>query len=201
MISTQQQAQGGSARRRVLALMLISTAVIVIAYAVYSSLLLTKNVSSTKLSSLTSLSSGPLQGQTLPSFSLANLETDTQAVTSASLQGHPAVVNFFASWCTPCQAETPMLAKFASQHKGLVRFIGIDEADSRGAARRFVLRARVRYAVGFDPSKTLASSFDLVGLPTTLFVAANGRVSAEAIGQLTASSLARDYQKVAGSAR
>ena len=63
------------------------------------------------------------------------------------------VLNFFASWCQPCQKETPLLARTAAdeQAKGsTVQFIGVDTADKPSDALPFVQRAGITYPVGVD---------------------------------------------------
>src|SRR5690242_7288930 len=60
------------------------------------------------------------------------------AVTLAALRGHPALVNFWASWCHPCAKEAPELAHLGHDHA--VRLISVDTGDDAGDARRFVAR-------------------------------------------------------------
>lgn len=187
-------------RRKVLGLMLVGTAIIVVAYAVYASILVTRSTNSLKLSTLYAQSRGPLQGQHLPAFTLPALKTNA-SVSSGSLTGKPLLVNFFASWCTPCQQETPMLARAARSYGAKVQFVGIDEGTVRAAELAFVQRTGISYPVLLDSSSALKGSFDLLGLPTTLLVLPNGTVKSEIIGELSQASLQSSLHAILGSTK
>lgn len=178
--------------RRVAVLLLLTAAVVLIAYAVYASIGVTKAASAGNLSTLYSTGSGPLVGKRLPNFSLGSVANSSVTVNSSALQGHPAIVNFFASWCIPCQKETPMLAKEAAAEGSKVKFVGVDEGSVRSSEIKFLQAKGVMYPVAFDSTQSLRSTFELVGLPTTVFVSPSGRVVSEVIGQLSQSSLRRN---------
>jgi cytochrome c biogenesis protein CcmG/thiol:disulfide interchange protein DsbE len=182
-------------------LVLLSAAVIVVVYAVHSSLNVTKAASEGNLSTLYSTGAGPLVGQKLPSFSLGSVVDPGASVNSKSLNGHPAIVNFFASWCIPCQKETPMLAKEASALGSKVGFLGVDEGSVRSSEMKFLQDKGVSYPVGFDQRQSLRSPFELVGLPTTVFVNAKGTIVSEVIGQLSKTSLDRNVSRLLRGAR
>jgi cytochrome c biogenesis protein CcmG/thiol:disulfide interchange protein DsbE len=101
----------------------------------------------------------------------------------------PVVLNFFASWCAPCKQELPLLARAARQEQGSVKFIGVDVNDDATHARQLIRSAGVNYPVGQDPKGQAAVSYGLLGLPTTVFIGANGRVVHATSGQLTPASL------------
>ena len=126
------------------------------------------------------------------SFSLAQLGRQGSRVTLASYAGQPVIINFFASWCSPCQRETPMLAKFYSSMHGRVRVVGIDSNDEAGPALRFLQKTGVRYPVGFDPypAKTTIS-YGVVALPQTFFLNARHQIVLHVLGPLTTKDLNR----------
>jgi cytochrome c biogenesis protein CcmG/thiol:disulfide interchange protein DsbE len=127
------------------------------------------------------------------SFSLAELGHAGARVSLASYAGRPVIVNFFASWCAPCQLETPLLARFYASEHGRVVVLGIDANDETAAALHFVAKAGVGYPVGFDPFPApVTTSYGVYALPQTFFLNARHHVVAKVTGALTQQVLARD---------
>jgi cytochrome c biogenesis protein CcmG, thiol:disulfide interchange protein DsbE len=117
----------------------------------------------------------------------------TGTVSLASYAGRPVIVNFFASWCPPCQRETPLLARYYASQHGHVVIIGIDSNDELAAALRFMQKAGVRYPVGSDPFPSpVTTSYGVYALPQTFFLNDQHRIVAHVLGPVTARVLARD---------
>src|SRR5205823_327240 len=76
------------------------------------------------------------------------------AVTLASLRGKPALINFWASWCHPCQEEAPRLQRFAAGLGGRGHLAGVDYSDAPSDARAFIRRYRLTFPVPRDGSGT-----------------------------------------------
>jgi thiol-disulfide isomerase/thioredoxin len=120
-------------------------------------------------------------------------------VNVTGLAGKPIVVNFWSSSCHPCQQETPALASVARAIGGKVSFVGVDTADLRGPAARFVARYKVPYPIAFDPKASLAAQYGLVGLPVTVFLSPSGKTElGENIGALTAPRLRTILRRLYG---
>jgi protein-disulfide isomerase/uncharacterized membrane protein/peroxiredoxin len=113
------------------------------------------------------------EGGALPEFSgeaLGGGETG-----SAALQGRVSVINFWASWCGPCRKELPALAGLARRDPELgVLAVNVDRDVA--AAKRFLGGQAPPFPVLLDPDSSLAGRFDVVSMPTTLLVDADGRV-------------------------
>jgi thiol-disulfide isomerase/thioredoxin len=105
--------------------------------------------------------------------------------------GRPAVINFFAAWCDPCRDELPLLVEAAAASSGSVSFVGIDVKDSRSNATDLLGAAGVSYPSGYDPAGAVADAYRVVGMPTTVFVAADGTVAGVVQGPLRADELRR----------
>jgi thiol-disulfide isomerase/thioredoxin len=123
-------------------------------------------------------------------FSLRALGHPGQRVSLAAFAGRPVIINFFASWCTPCQRETPALARFYRQSGDRVAIIGVDSNDQARAAMRFVHAAGVRYPVGVDPlPASTTTSYGVIALPQTFFLNAQHRIVKRVFGAVTMKEL------------
>lgn len=137
-------------------------------------------------------------GQPAFSWSLPNLRDPSNHISLAQFQGHPVILNFWASWCVPCREEMPALEKVALRFEGRITFVGIDTNDQRGPALAFLAKTGVTYPVGYDPQVTAASSYGVYGLPTTFFISPSGKLVGRQIGALTAARLEQLITKVFG---
>jgi cytochrome c biogenesis protein CcmG, thiol:disulfide interchange protein DsbE len=123
-------------------------------------------------------------------FTIGSLGHPGQQVSLAHYAGRPVIVNFFASWCGPCQKETPELARFYRQSGGRTAIIGVDSNDHTSNAIRFVRSSGVGYPVGVDPFPApVTTSFGVVALPQTFFLNADHRVVKRVYGAVTAQQL------------
>ena len=111
----------------------------------------------------------------------------------ASLRGKVVVLNFWASWCNPCRAESAGLVQVAKATAAQgVAFVGVDIKDERSAARRFVDVHAVPYPSLFDqPAVSLTRLHRLIPQypPSTLLIDRSGRIAALFVGGVTASEL------------
>jgi cytochrome c biogenesis protein CcmG, thiol:disulfide interchange protein DsbE len=123
----------------------------------------------------------------------------------ADFKGKPVVVNFFASWCGPCEAELPEFAKAARALKGKVSFVavnsqelraanGVEMARSKGLDDAGVVLAR---DVGPAPSKLLHDALGR-GMPLNAFYDSDGRLLEVRLGALVENKLAVQLERFYG---
>jgi cytochrome c biogenesis protein CcmG/thiol:disulfide interchange protein DsbE len=113
---------------------------------------------------------------TAPGFDLERIDAEGR-LSLDSLRGQPAVINFWASWCKPCEEEVPLLEQVWREHRdeGLV-VVGVDSQDFTGDARRFAERNGITYPLVHDGPGDVMRRYDLTGLPETYFLDRQGRL-------------------------
>lgn len=95
----------------------------------------------------------------------------------AKLEGHPVVVNQWASWCPPCRAEFPYFQAAAENYADRVAFLGVDMQDDRSAAEAFLVEFPVPYPSIEDPDASqIASLGGGIVSPTTVYIDPAGEV-------------------------
>jgi cytochrome c biogenesis protein CcmG, thiol:disulfide interchange protein DsbE len=132
---------------------------------------------------------GPAPDPPAPSFSFPVLGHSAQQISLAQYAGRPLIVNFFASWCPPCQQETPLLARFYRTEHGQVTLVGLDENDVLSHALSFTRAKGVAYLVGWDPEAMAASAYGVSALPQTFFLDARHRIVDRVFGAVTLAEL------------
>lgn len=126
----------------------------------------------------------PARSDGLPDLTLDCLGGDS-TVRLAGLRGKPMLVNVWAQWCPPCREESPYLRQFAKASKGKVFMLGIDYNDPRPElAVEFAGLVGWKYPQLADPERRLSTKMSVPGLPTTLFVDADGKVVHTVAGKL-----------------
>jgi cytochrome c biogenesis protein CcmG, thiol:disulfide interchange protein DsbE len=101
----------------------------------------------------------------------------------SDLRGNVVVLNFWASWCQPCQEETPGLVKLQqriSSRKGVVLGVSVDEDPA--AYQKFVSDYGINYPTSLDTSKKSAQDYGTVMYPETYVIDRKGKIARKIIG-------------------
>ena len=108
-----------------------------------------------------------------------------------------AVVNVWASWCSPCRAEAPILVSLANKYTN-VDFIGILTRDNPANAEAFERRFNIPYPTVIDDSILIGfkGSLPANAIPSTVILDKNGRVAARISGVVTVASLTQLIERV-----
>ena len=108
----------------------------------------------------------------------------------ADLRGKLVVLDFWASWCLPCQQEAPDLAQVYLEFQGApVEFVGVDIWDNRSGALNHIERYKVPYPNGFDGDGVIAIDYGVRGIPEKIFIDRNGETVKKFVGPITADIL------------
>ena len=104
----------------------------------------------------------------------------------AALEGHPIVINKWASWCRPCRAEFPIFQQVATERGKEVAFLGVNAGDKRPAAEKFLGERPLPYPSYEDPDEDIAEELKAAKFfPMTIFVDADGKTAFVKAGEYT----------------
>ncbi|GBF04611.1 redoxin [Deinococcus aerius] len=140
---------------------------------------------------------GPLINKPAPAFTLESL--DGAPVSLASLQGRPVVLNFWASWCTPCREEAPLFRELSERQgagQGLAVVGVLFQETKEQNARDFIKEYALAYPSLRDPGIQTGINYGVSGIPETFFIDREGVIRDKASGGLTRERLNAGLAKI-----
>jgi peroxiredoxin len=144
-----------------------------------------------------SISAAPLTGYRVPPFSLPSFP-DSKPISLTDYPAKPVLINFWATWCPPCQAESPDLVKAYAQYADKVQFIGIDltAQDSLPDLTAFIKKYGIKYPIAMDVNGTVAQQYQVLAIPASIFVNRQGIIVERYVGGITPQILEENLQKI-----
>ena len=127
-------------------------------------------------------------GKTAPNFSLNRIDAPG-SLQLASLRGKVVVLNFWASWCYPCNQEAPALEAATKKWGKRVVVLGVDVNDPVSDARGFARKYRLSYPLVHDNHNVTSPKYGLTGLPETFFLDRTGKVVVHVPGEVKAADI------------
>jgi peroxiredoxin len=137
---------------------------------------------------------GPAIGRPAPDFTLTTL--DGKSFTLSELRGTPVVLNFWATWCGPCQRELPALQATAQQYDGSVAVVGIDQGEPPETVQSYVDKLGLTFAIPMDSNFEVAHRYNVSGMPTTYFIDAEGVICHVWMGEMNRITLAEGIGQI-----
>ena len=126
-----------------------------------------------------------------PDFTV--VDADGTEVKLSDYVGKPIVLNFWASWCSPCKSEMPEFNAAWEELDGEVQFLMVNMTDGARetveSAREYVEGEGFTFPVLFDTKSEAAIAYSAYSLPTTYFIDAEGYVTARAVGAIDGETL------------
>ncbi len=117
----------------------------------------------------------PLIGKQIPTFSLPKLDAPGEVVTDADLRGKFSILNVWATWCSGCRQEHPILNQIAAQ--GQVPIYGLNWKDDPAMAKQWLQQLGNPYvANAVDVEGRVAIDWGVYGAPETFLIAPDGTI-------------------------
>ena len=126
-----------------------------------------------------------LLNKNLPTFSSISLYNNEETLLSDNLKGKYTLINFFASWCTPCRAEHHLFFKIKKEIPELY-ILGFSHKDDLNDSKKYLEEEGNPYSfVGIDRDGKIAFDFGVFGLPETFIINKDGEIIYKHTGPLT----------------
>jgi cytochrome c biogenesis protein CcmG, thiol:disulfide interchange protein DsbE len=133
-----------------------------------------------------SVGQAPLVGKPAPAFSLqvvANGEEGQSSVSLADLKGSPVLLDFWATWCGPCQAEAPIVNSVANRYKDRgLKVVGIDTEEGPGKGGPWARAHHIGYPIVYDQGYATEAHYGIEAMPTLIIISKTGEVAAVRTG-------------------
>ena len=140
------------------------------------------------------------KGSEAPDFTVYDLEGNAYKL--SDFRGKPVLLNFWASWCGPCQMEMPDFQKFYETHGDKVNFVIVNLTDGQQetveSASAFIAEKGYTFPVYYDTDIDAAMKYGVSAVPVSYFIDADGRFVAWAQGAMDADMLQQGMDMVLG---
>lgn len=135
----------------------------------------------------------PVLNRLAPDFELKDLSGTS--VRLSSLKGKPVLINFWATWCGPCQSEMPLIQEIAQKYPNLV-VLAVNDGEVQRDVVDFVDRYGLKFPVLMDPEALVNIQYQVTGLPTSYFVDEQGVIRSLQIGVLSDTQIETHLKKI-----
>ena len=125
----------------------------------------------------------PAEGKKAPDFALVDARDPSKILKLSDFEGKPVVLNFYASWCIPCQEEIPEFRDAQAALASQVQFVGVDYLESSDKALGILDKFKAAYPAMLDSNGLIADHYRVSdGLPQTFFIDKDGILRTQLLG-------------------
>jgi cytochrome c biogenesis protein CcmG/thiol:disulfide interchange protein DsbE len=117
-----------------------------------------------------------------PSFTLQGIDNNPYEI-GTSLE-KPVVLNFWASWCGPCQKEAPELEKLYKEYSDKIEIYGVNmtKSDSLDGVESFLMEYQLTFPILLDKTGEISDTYRVISIPTTFFINKKGIIVDQIVG-------------------
>ena len=124
-----------------------------------------------------------VRGARAPGFVLPLLGTQAETLDLASLSGRVVLVNFWATWCEPCEQEMPAMERlYLRLPRDRFELVAIAIGDDEAKVAEFQQRYSLTFPIVLDPDKKVAETYQTMGVPESLLIDVGGRIVERYVG-------------------
>lgn len=137
----------------------------------------------------------PKVGQAAPGFTLPSV--DGKPLALSSFKGKPVYLNFYASWCAPCNEEAPAIGKLSARYKARgLTVLGVNELENAQQAKEFLAKYHLPYTAVVDADGKAGKDYGALGLPVHIFIDRAGIVSTYRLGEMNPDEIEAAIKKI-----
>ena len=133
-------------------------------------------------------------GSLAPDFGSTSI--NGERVTLSEYLGRPVMINFWATWCTPCRYEMPLFEGYYEKYKKDLVILAVNLQQSDTDITTFTNELRLTFPILLDAEGSVNKLYKVQGLPTTYFLDREGRVRAVHIGSMVESQLVNYLKQI-----
>jgi peroxiredoxin len=138
----------------------------------------------------------PEIGKLAPDFALYDARDGLTIRKLSDFRGKPVVVNWYASWCSPCKQEIPDFETAYQANRDTLVILGVDALEARSKAVGILDELNATYPAVVDPTGVVTDHYRVSGLPVTFFIDKDGILRAQKTGQIQRDELEQNLAKI-----
>ena len=150
---------------------------------ILSAIIILGGITQLNIQNLNGADIGTEVGQKAPDFSLKNI--DGEKVNLRELEGKKVFLNFWASWCKPCQIEMPDIQKLHEEYGEDVEIIAVNLGESKKEVKNFLEMRGYNFTILLDENREIGSKYMVRAIPTTYFLDEKGIITEKHLGILS----------------